>query len=494
MTKSQVPKPKFQGKPKLRALRDPSRAYWSFGTWGFFGICSLGFGISTWACLLCALGLGLWPQRSAAQTNAAALGTNSNRYLLLVETSRAMQRRSAGMIAAVKDLLDTSMSGQLRRGDTLGIWTYNQQLYAGRFPLQQWSPESQRTLTTRVLAFLQEQTYENQAALPLVMPALERLIKQSPFLTIILISDGEQKIHGTPFDAAINKSFDTWEQEQQKARMPLLTVLRAQAGRLNAYSVNAAPWPVDMPPLPKELLEAKAQKKEAASPAPAPKPLPPVGPSLYLSGKKSQPAGSSNSPALLTTNAPAVATPTNSSAPRLESSSAPIPAPAASLLKSGSDVSAPAARDAQESKTTPGTRPAPMPAAAEGDRLISSLTNAGAAVVAGAPAASAVPSPKPEQAEIVSAKASPDSNPPTIINPPSSLLAAPASGSQSAVAGPEPPISSVQYPVTGFRIWMIAGSALAVAALLVFVWVRRSRSSRRQHVSLITHSFDREKS
>ena len=492
--KLHVPSSKLQTSSIFQAPMRIGREFgvWNFSGWNFSGAWRLELGALARSCLVFTLALALSPLSSKAQTNTVAPGTNGNRYLLVVETSRAMQRRSAGIIAAVKDLLESSMSGQLRRGDTLGVWTFNQQLYAGRFPLQQWSPESQRTVVMRVLAFLQEQNYEHQAALPLVMPTLDRLIKQSPFITVILISDGGQKIHGTPFDAAINKSYDTWEKEQEKARMPLLTILRAQAGRLNAYSVNAAPWPVEMPPLPKELLEAKVQKKEAAPPAPAPKPPPPVGPSLYLSGRKTQPAGSSNSAALLTTNAPAAA-PTNSSAPRSESPSVTNPAPAASLLKPGSDVGAPATRDAQESKRTSGNRAAPIPAAAEGDKQISSPTSPPAAVVAGSPAASAVPLPRPEQAEIVSAKASPDSNSPSIINLPSSSLAPPVTVSQPPAASPDPPISSVQYPVSGFRMWMIAGPALAVAALLVLVWVRRSRSSRPQHVSLITRSFDREK-
>ena len=491
--KLQIPKSKLQTSSKR--TNSKRRIYLDcpleHGAWIFSGAWILELGAFASPRLLFALALVLSPLSSKAQTNMAALGTNGNRYLFLVETSRAMQRRSAGTMAAVRDLLESSMAGQLRRGDTLGVWTYNKQLNAGRFPLQQWSPESQRTVVTRVLAFLQEQTYEHQAALPLVIPALDRLIKQSPFLTVILISDGGQKFHGTPFDAAINKSYDTWEKEQEKARMPLLTVLRAQAGRLNAYSVNAAPWPVDMPPLPKELLEAKAQKKEAAPPAPKPKPPPPVGQSLYLSGRKTQPAASSNSAPLLTTNVPGAAAPTNSSAPRSESPSVTNPAPASGLAKPRSDASSPATRAAQEPPATDGKPAAPTPAAADGDRPISSPTSAPAAVFAERSASSAVPLPKPGQAQIASATASQDSNPSSNINPPSSSLGAPATGSQPPASSFEPPISGVQYPVSGLRMWMIAGPALAVAALLVLVWVRRSRPSR--HISLITRSLDREK-
>src|SRR5439155_20382113 len=48
--------------------------------------------------LLCALGFGLWPQSSPAQTNALATNSTGNRYLFILETSRSMHRRSAGVL------------------------------------------------------------------------------------------------------------------------------------------------------------------------------------------------------------------------------------------------------------------------------------------------------------------------------------------------------------------------------------------------------------
>ena len=75
-----------------------------------------------------------------AQTNTAKAAPPSNRCLLIVETSRSMQRRADAVLKTVQDLLTSGLSGQLRQGDTLGLWTFNEDLYAGRFPLQTWSP------------------------------------------------------------------------------------------------------------------------------------------------------------------------------------------------------------------------------------------------------------------------------------------------------------------------------------------------------------------
>ncbi len=84
------------------------------------------------------------PSAAGAQANAAKAPLSSNRWLLVVDTSRAMHRRSGAVLKAVEELLMSDLNGQLRRGDTLGLWTFNKDLYAGRFPLQTWSPEGKK--------------------------------------------------------------------------------------------------------------------------------------------------------------------------------------------------------------------------------------------------------------------------------------------------------------------------------------------------------------
>ena len=84
----------------------------------------------------------LSPLRLCAETNSAkASVSSSNRYLFIVDTSRAMKSRADGVVKTVQDLLTSGLGGQLRRGDSLGLWIFNDELYAGRFPLQEWSPD-----------------------------------------------------------------------------------------------------------------------------------------------------------------------------------------------------------------------------------------------------------------------------------------------------------------------------------------------------------------
>src|SRR5262245_15657491 len=91
-----------------------------------------------------------------AQPNATGTAARSNRYLLVVETSRSMQRRSEGVLETIQALLASNFGGQIRNGDTLGVWTYNEELSAGKLPVQRWAADAARAVTPRVLAFVKE--------------------------------------------------------------------------------------------------------------------------------------------------------------------------------------------------------------------------------------------------------------------------------------------------------------------------------------------------
>ena len=54
-----------------------------------------------------------------------------NRFLFVIDTSSAMKSRTNGVEEAVDGLLESGMKGELRKGDTIGLWTYNDHLRHG---------------------------------------------------------------------------------------------------------------------------------------------------------------------------------------------------------------------------------------------------------------------------------------------------------------------------------------------------------------------------
>src|SRR5262249_13717727 len=150
---------------------------------------------SGWPLLVALLLLAtICPTIADTQTNSPSPG--SNRYLLVVEASRSMQKRVDGMLQSVQDLLVSKMGGQLKHGDTAGLWTYNEELSAGKVPVQRWSSEAQQTIAGRILTFLKAQKYEKRGRFEKVLPPLMHVVKSSDVLTVILISDGTEEVHG----------------------------------------------------------------------------------------------------------------------------------------------------------------------------------------------------------------------------------------------------------------------------------------------------------
>jgi hypothetical protein len=464
--KSQAPKSGFTD-PVLR-----------FRIWSFSGAWCLAFG----ALLTVFVSLAVCAP-APAQTNSFVM--SSNRYLLVLEISRSMDSRADGTLRTIQQLLLSGMGGQMKTGDSLGIWTYNNELHAGQFPLQYWSPKTQRSTVENALAFLQAQKCSKTGNFNLVLPALQNLVKSSPVLTVILVSDGEEKIHGTGFDEQINKLHDQWRAEQAKAKMPLITILRASSGGWTNFSVNAAPWPVEMPPMPK--------LPEVVVKPPAPKPPPPRGPNLIVSGKqiaeqKAARAASNNIQGTATTP---LATLTNAQGNQIIQAA---PVPSQPILKETSPppVASPnpptavaqlapaiAPSIAQPSTIKPGPSVGSEPAPTVPAPLIQS-----APVKSGAElAASKIPvteSPAVKPVTNLSGNAAPQNLVPRPKTDAERVLNQEANGSAASVG-------VVQN--SGSNTMIVVGlSIVIIAAAILFIWAIRARSARQ--ASLITRSLN----
>ncbi len=414
-----------------------------------------------WLLLLMALS----PAHLFAQTNVSKVPLSSNRYLIIVETSKAMQKRSEGVLKAVEDLLSSGMRRQLRRGDTIGVWTYNDQLYAGRFALQQWTPEAHATIAGRVMAYLKEQPYEKQAHLESTLPVMDQIIKSSGLITVFLISDGEQPVRGTPFDDEINGSYKLWKAEQQKARMPFVTLLRAAKGTITHHSVTSAPWPVEMPALPPPPIPVVVTPTNSA-----PAKTNPV-PNLIVSGKKSKPP----EPVKPIETVVPGADPLVSAQPLKENTTTPAPAPTSSPTQPSTEpVGQPVLT------TAPSTAAPP---------LITKDTNS-------EKASAALVKEDPQPAPVTSVPKS-NQETPIAIEKPAPAQAQPSARGDASPANPRDSASGEVAALAPEGLFLsqktIILAGLAVAAIVIVLGLLTFRRTRPgSHSSLITRSFDRE--
>jgi hypothetical protein len=261
-------------------------------------------------------------QRPAAKTNAPSAG--GNRFLLIVDTSSSMKSGAADMLHAVDDIIRTSASGQLHAGDTLGVWTFNRELYAGLLPLQTWALADTNEIALRTLEFLKQQRYRGESHLDKALEGMYAVIKGSDIITVFLISNGQNPIQGTPFDQQINALYVESVKEMKKDRKPIVTVLQAKRGKIIRYTVNALPWPVVIPevPIPIKTAEIAAtpQNTPPVTPAPAPQSAPRVvaqnpPPAITTPTPAPAPVVAVPPPAVTPKSAPPVATPPPVAAP-----------------------------------------------------------------------------------------------------------------------------------------------------------------------------------
>jgi hypothetical protein len=243
----------------------------------------------------------------------SAAPTMPGRFLLIFDISSDMKRREPAVEKSLQAMLVTSMNGQLHRGDTLGVWTFNQDLHLGDYPLQVWNPENAAMITSNLMHFIHTQKYANAARYAVLQPLLNRVVASSERLTVLLFTGGATKVSGTTFDNGVNEVFEKNAAAQQKARQPFVVLLRSQQGKYVGCTVNFAPQLVNFPEFPPLPEPPPPPPKPEPKPEPAPQAAPTiVGPSMIIKGTKVEiiPPGATNPPPVAEP-APAVVALTN---------------------------------------------------------------------------------------------------------------------------------------------------------------------------------------
>ncbi len=258
----------------------------------------------------------------------------NNRYLLIFDDSSDMKKRLPAVQAEVNGLMSSSMDGQMRAGDSLGVWTFDEGLHTGQFPLQRWKPEDAVTIAAGINEFVSKQHFANRTRFDALQPQLNAVIQNSERLTVLIFCDGEDEIKWTPYNTSINQVFQQRLAAQKKARQPFILVLRTQLGQYAGYTMNYADYtpgfPISMvslpefPPLPPPPAPPRPVKTPPPAPAPAPVVKPPIGPPLIIVGTKVE---TTQPPATI----PAPVTPPTNPMPAIQANATPMTAAISSV-------------------------------------------------------------------------------------------------------------------------------------------------------------------
>jgi hypothetical protein len=380
---------------------------------------------------------------SRAQAPPARRRHMENRFLFVIDTSAAMKSRTNVLEQALTGLLASGIKGELRKGDTIGLWTYSDSLSTA-FPMQVWSEQKKDDIVNTVRQHLRILVYEKRSHLEKAWPAIHQVVTASERLTVILVFDGADLIKGTPFDKDINNLHKQYAREFRSAHEPFVTILAVRDGAIFDYTINH-PGSVMVPHM--------------ADPLPPPETNEPL-------------------PAAVTPPPPAVTNPT----------------PHRIVINlSGDDFphhtrTPPPAASTDVAEVTPAPPPpvvtnAPPPAQAAPEAVQAAQTmpavNANAAPPEPAPALPPAAS-TPPAAPIVTVPANPNPNP-IAQAPPLTLVPV----DQAAIAPAA--VAAWSFPQLAMLVMAFSLLTIAVALVVLLVWRWRGRSQP----SLISRSLDR---
>lgn len=254
--------------------------------------------------------------------------TVQSRFLFVFDTARDMKSRTDGVDKTLNILLALSLNGQMHAGDSMGVWTFGQELRPADYPLQSWNPDKAATIASSLVKFVDGQHYAKSTRFEALQPLLNKVVRNSERLTVLIFCDGESKFSGTPFDDGINHVFDQKRNEQKKAGMPFVIVLRSQLGQYVGCSVGLPPMPLtypQFPPLP--VPPTPPKPKVTNTPPPAPVVLAP--PLIIIGDKTNAPPAK-----VVATNPPAAAAPAEPEARTNAPVATPaVPAPTNSIVQ-----------------------------------------------------------------------------------------------------------------------------------------------------------------
>ena len=220
-----------------------------------------------------------------------------NRFLFILETSSGMTRLEHGGRQAVFDLIYSGVDGRMRRGDTYGIWPFNEQIFSGLVPMQTWDPQKRLEQASAVGRYLRTHKYEKEGNFQLLVKQIHAVVRGAQDVNIFVVTDGNTAFAGTAFDQVINAGFEANRAQVQGAKKPLVVTLVARQGAFTAASVTPAGDKIELAELP-PVTNAVPQVAEArAGDSPPSKPL---GQVVAQSDVEAEPKTAQ------TTNAPAI--------------------------------------------------------------------------------------------------------------------------------------------------------------------------------------------
>jgi hypothetical protein len=217
---------------------------------------------------------------------------NSAKFLFLVDTSSTMNRYDHSGRQTVFDLIFTGIGKQMQSGDTFGLWTFNEQVSAGTFPMQIWDADQNLELATRTGVFLKNQHYTGKPHAEKAIETALALVKTVKDVNVFVITSGDSSLGTSDLEKTIKDLYQQKAVGARKKNLPIVLAFSTWKGEIGRAQVAISGEPII---LPAELLaKARARAKPLAASAQLDKPAEPAVPRaraqpIFMKGEKPAP-------------------------------------------------------------------------------------------------------------------------------------------------------------------------------------------------------------
>ncbi|MDR3459272.1 MAG: hypothetical protein P4N60_17725 [Verrucomicrobiae bacterium] len=213
-------------------------------------------------------------------TATGAQAAIEQRWLFIFNTSSGMKKRLPAVETQIHELLTKDFARGFREGDSIGVWTFDDKLHMGKFPLTTWDPKRTVMLESNLVTFVHKQSYSGTTSFAVLQPTLDSVIEDSDRLTVVIVCDGDGEIQWTPYNEGMNETLKQTRDDRKKIKQPYVIVLRTQLGKYVGATVNFPPRPANLPPFP--LLPSEIKAVAPPPPVVVAKPPPPAAPLVIV--------------------------------------------------------------------------------------------------------------------------------------------------------------------------------------------------------------------
>jgi hypothetical protein len=184
------------------------------------------------------------PSSSSNKVSGAKPPREGGRFLFVVDTSSSMKSIDPATRQTLFDLLFSGIDGYMRTGDTFGIWTFDDEVGTGKFPMEVWDAEKPMPIASRAARFMRDQEYKGGNRMEELIQKLTAVIRAVSNVNVFLITDGEVRMQGLPMDNEINAAYAQRAKERRAARKPFITTIVVEGGKFIRGAVTLPGEPI----------------------------------------------------------------------------------------------------------------------------------------------------------------------------------------------------------------------------------------------------------